>query len=104
MPDSGISPVREDAFRDWWENTILPAGTREDVAHEIFCAGWTSAPAAELPPIDGEPLTHFFHCWRFPSHQKCAIALIERQARENDELLVQADEAKRQRLDWGLET
>jgi hypothetical protein len=42
-----------------------------------------------------EPLTHFFHCWRFPDHHRCAVALIERQARENDRLLVQVDRAER---------
>jgi len=43
----------------------------------------------------GEPLTHFFHCWRFPDHHRCAVALIERQSAENDRLLVQADTAER---------
>lgn len=42
-----------------------------------------------------EPLTHFFHCWRFPEHHACAVALIERQAREYDELLVRAARAER---------
>jgi adenosylmethionine-8-amino-7-oxononanoate aminotransferase len=42
-----------------------------------------------------EPLTHFFHCWRFPDHHRCAVALIERQAVENDQLLVRAAQAER---------
>ena len=41
------------------------------------------------------PLTHYFHCWRFPSHHACAVALIERQAVENDQLLVRAANAER---------
>lgn len=40
--------------------------------------------------VTGEPLTHFFHCWRFPDHHRCAVALIERQSEENDELLARA--------------
>jgi hypothetical protein len=57
-----------------------------------------AAPAAQdqvaaLPPVDGEPLTHFFHCWRFSLHHACAVALIERQALENDALLM-AESAK----------
>lgn len=40
------------------------------------------------PPL-GPPLTHFFHCWRFPAHHACAVALIERQAQEHDMLLAQ---------------
>jgi hypothetical protein len=43
--------------------------------------------AQERPAPSGEPLTHFFHCWRFPDHHACAVALIERQAEENDRLL-----------------
>jgi hypothetical protein len=35
-----MSETREDAFSEWWHNVILPAGTREDVAYEAFCAGW----------------------------------------------------------------
>ena len=45
---------------------------------------------------DSEPLTHFFHCWRFPDHHRCAVALIERQAKENDHLLVRAATAERE--------
>lgn len=52
-------------------------------------------PDASLLPVDGEPLTHFFHCWRFPAHQRCAVALIERQAEENDRLLVRAAQVAR---------
>lgn len=44
--------------------------------------------AQTAPP--GEPLTHFFHCWRFPAHHACAVALIERQGEENDRLIVKA--------------
>lgn len=42
-----------------------------------------------------EPLTHFFHCWRFPDHHRCAVALIERQSEENDQLLRQSAAAER---------
>jgi hypothetical protein len=42
-----------------------------------------------------EPLTHFFHCWRFPDHHRCAVALIERQSEENDQLHVRAASAER---------
>jgi hypothetical protein len=34
------NPVPEHVFADYWANTILPPGTRQDVAHELFCAGW----------------------------------------------------------------
>jgi hypothetical protein len=44
----------------------------------------------------GEPLTHFFHCWRFPDHHRCAVALIERQAKENGQLLIRAAMAERE--------
>ena len=43
--------------------------------------------AQERPARGDEPLTHFFHCWRFPDHHACAVALIERQQVENDQLL-----------------
>lgn len=43
------------------------------------------------------PLTHFFHCWRFPDHHACAVALIERQQEENDRLLFAAAAAARAR-------
>ena len=38
---------------------------------------------------DWRPLSHFFHCWRFPAHHACAVTLIERQAAENDTLISQ---------------
>ena len=44
-------------------------------------------------PPGGEPLTHYWHCWRFPRHHACAVALIERQSREYDDLLVRTDRA-----------
>jgi hypothetical protein len=51
----------------------------------------------DMAPDDGsEPLTHFFHCWRFASHHRCAVALIERQAQESDGLLVKADRLERE--------
>jgi hypothetical protein len=34
----------------------------------------------------GPPLTHYWHCWRNPGHHACAVALIERQAAENQQL------------------
>jgi hypothetical protein len=43
----------------------------------------------------GEPLTHYWHCWRNPGHQACAVALIERQAAEIDQLTVQVDTLER---------
>jgi hypothetical protein len=48
------------------------------------------------PTPAGEPLTHFFHCWRSPAHHACAVALIERQQADNDHLLVAAENARRQ--------
>jgi hypothetical protein len=42
------------------------------------------------------PLTHFFHCWRFPDHHACAVALIERQGEEYDQQLVRAGTAERE--------
>lgn len=53
------------------------------------------AAAEAVPP--GEPLTHFLHCWRSPDHHACAVALIERQATEYDELLARIGEAERTR-------
>lgn len=47
------------------------------------------------PQADSEPLTHFWHCWRFADHHDCAIELIERQSRENDDLLIRLDRAER---------
>jgi hypothetical protein len=52
----------------------------------------------------GAPLTHFFHCWRFPDHHACAVALIERQQEENDALLVRGATAERKLADAGLES
>ncbi len=49
----------------------------------------------DLPPIDGEPLTHYFHCWRFTGHHRCAVALIERQGEENTSLIVKAAHGER---------
>src|SRR5690348_9115943 len=46
--------------------------------------------------VSGAPLTHFFHCWRFPDHHACAVALIERQSRENDRLLAEKAAFERQ--------
>ena len=45
------------------------------------------------------PLTHFFHCWRFPDHHACAVALIERQAAENDALIVRVAGLERELRD-----
>jgi hypothetical protein len=59
--------------------------------------------AQERPEPSGEPLTHFFHCWRFPDHHACAVALIERQQEENDALLVRGATAERKLADAGLE-
>jgi hypothetical protein len=58
--------------------------------------------SAEMPvpaEPDGEPLTHFFHCWRFPDHHRCAVALIERQARENDDMAAEKYAAERKLRD-----
>lgn len=52
-----------------------------------------------LHPPAGEPLTHFFQCWRFPDHHACAAELIERQSRDNDRLMVAADKARREAAD-----
>lgn len=38
--------------------------------------------------LGGEAPPHLSDCWRSPDHHACAVALIERQAAENDELLV----------------
>jgi hypothetical protein len=58
-----------------------------------LCSADAEPKPMETPP--GEPLTHFFHCWRFPAHHACAVALIERQSVENDRLLVRAANAER---------
>jgi hypothetical protein len=54
-------------------------------------AGKNSKPADSTD----EPLTHFFHCWRFPDHHRCAVALIERQGEENTALILRAAAAER---------
>ena len=68
--------------------------TRQSPA-EIARRALAAAQATTLPAIDGEPLTHFFHCWRFPDHQACAVALIERQAEEYYTVLGRAHSAER---------
>lgn len=47
----------------------------------------------------GQPLTHFFHCWRFPDHHPCAVALIERMASEQDQVTGQAAALERKLRD-----
>jgi hypothetical protein len=94
------------AFIRWWEAkgylTDLPLDFSD--AHDAFASGMRAARdlAAALKPKpapDGEPLTHFFHCWRFPDHHACAVALIERQQEENDALLVGVAAAERKLAD-----
>lgn len=55
----------------------------------------TPTPDPACEQAFGEPLTHFFHCWRFPAHHACAVALIERQQVENDGLLAENAGLKR---------
>ena len=52
----------------------------------------------------GPPLTHFFHCWRFPDHHACAVALIERQGEENTALIHETGTLKRALRDHGMIT
>lgn len=59
-------------------------GSREGSAARRAWEYWARP---RQPYDDDEPLTHFFHCWRFPDHHRCAVALIERQAVEYDQLL-----------------
>lgn len=66
--------------------TIINGGVRD---------GDLNNGAAAAVPDGDEPLTHFFHCWRFPDHHRCAVALIERQAEENDHLIRRAALAER---------
>jgi hypothetical protein len=74
-----------------WDD--LDAGQRE-VDMLIGSAVAAAADEGAVSELD-EPLTHFFHCWRFPDHHRCAVALIERQSQENDQLLVRAAAAER---------
>lgn len=78
---------------------ILMFRVAQDLANSIRkTLGGRGAPdlADDEAGGDGdEPLTHFFHCWRFPDHHRCAVALIERQSEENDQLLVRAASAER---------
>lgn len=49
----------------------------------------------------GPPLTHFFHCWRFPNHHECAVAMIELQGEENTTLIVRTAVLERALRDHG---
>lgn len=63
----------------------------EGTSHFFSALLEDQAEGARVTAMDGdEPLTHFFHCWRFPDHHRCAVALIERQSEEYDQLLVRA--------------
>jgi hypothetical protein len=71
-----------------WE---IQPGRASDAARRA----WEYWARPRQPYDEDEPLTHFFHCWRFPDHHRCAVALIEQQARENDQMLVRAAMAER---------
>jgi hypothetical protein len=66
---------------------IIGNGFRGEMRWELVPV---SQPEPQPAPGDAppsEPLTHFFHCWRFPDHHACAVALIERQGEENTLLI-----------------
>jgi hypothetical protein len=101
------APVRPSAWLQAWDDLeTMDVNFLEDAAQgviDVFLAGDSvsaesirEALAAQEPEPAGEPLTHFFHCWRSPSHHACAVALIERQQEENDRLLVRSASAERE--------
>lgn len=57
-------------------------------------AAWEHWAAPRQPYDEDPPLTHFFHCWRFPDHYRCAVAMIEKLAEDCDRLLIRAAEAE----------
>jgi hypothetical protein len=63
--------------------------TGREIAAVVLTAATPHIAGAERERIRpaGEPLTHYFHCWRFPAHHACAVELIERQQREIDQMI-----------------
>ena len=71
-----------------WE---IDAARTSDAARRY----WEHWAAPREPDDLDPPLTHYFGCWRFPEHHRCAVALIERQAEENTRLIGEAGALKR---------
>lgn len=64
-----------------------PEGAPAAVTAALAAAGHTTWEGQVKGRPPGEPLTHFFHCWRFPDHHECAVAMIELQGEENTALI-----------------
>jgi hypothetical protein len=97
--------LRELANRTGNGNAYFPALAADIFRHVSGRRASLSLAAAQEPHAAAmeqaaseadSPLTHFFHCWRFPDHHACAVALIERQGEEIDQQLVRAATAERE--------